>query len=456
MITRRSSNGGFLLSIILLAICAFFIVQIAIVLNQNYNYHEIDSENLLFTLVLGDNATNEDNGVKCSQENVDSQTSPSPQQTAIISEKVDGFFNGNPIHYQQYEDGWHSNVHCIGDNFGPDAWRYRSCHFQNFCFDLKNQSFVLFTSPEQHALDNALNHANLTSFSASFSFNTTVSIGGINPKWGNGDKHMEWFPQLKSIDDVKESGYYMFSNDVALVPFHSMAGFNPGHLVWDDFLPIYNLLTMFQLLEKDLVLMRYKPKFWQWASCDRRWNSGRLPHCKTMLKKFLPLIGQQLETMTTQENVDMKWEAEPMKSKYVCARNGAAGMGYLTDHGSKLHGWLKKDFEFTQNLGRGTLLYDFRNWMLANINIKPDKSIAKSPFKIVFSIGSSSTSKRNASFKEQMKRLRESLSTKYPMEIVSHKLSSMSLEEQIELVSGASIMVTMCGGGKALPLNIVI
>ena len=44
---------------------------------------------------------------------------------------------------------------------------------------------------------------------------------------------------------------------------------------------------------------------------------------------------------------------------WVCASNGAAGLGMLTDHGSKLHGWMKKDYEYSHNFGRGALLYNY-------------------------------------------------------------------------------------------------
>ncbi len=298
-----------------------------------------------------------------------------------------------------------------------------------------------------------MRHAHLTEFTTAFAMNTSVSIGGINSKWAKDADRMEWFPELRTVDDLKDNigGYYAFMNDATLVPFHSLAGFNPGHLVWDDFLPIFNLLTMFQLLEKDLVLMRYKPVFWQWASCDRRWNNAkRKPYCKTMLKKFLPLMGQTLEMMTTQENVNVTWtegNSNTNRSKYVCADSGAAGLGMLTDHGPKLHGWNKKDYGMTQNFGRGGMLYEFRNWMISNIDIEPFKPISNGPYTIVFNVHSSTTPTRNVHFNDHMKKLKERLGKKYELDIRAETMSKMSLNDQIELVSGAAIMVTMCGGG---------
>ena len=435
-------------------IVLFFAAQLSNIPSNHY-YTDLDESNTLDLNTISSSGTaaavqqkQEPTNHDGSNHNLESPKLP-PQQLP-----ADGYFNGNPIQHQAFEQGWHSSSHCIGDNFGPDAWKYRSCHFQNLCFDLKNQSWVLFTSPEQIQLENSMRDAELTDFTPSFSMNTTVSIGGINRKWSKDIFRMEWFPKLKPIEDIEQSGFYKFVNDVTLVPFHSMAGFNPGHLVWDDFLPIYTLLSMFQLLGKDLVLMRYKPDFWQWASCDRRWNSGkRKPYCKYMMNKFLPLIGQDLTKMTTQENANVTWinnggggDHHP-KSNFVCAENGAAGLGMLTDHGQKLHGWEKEDFEFSHNYGRGAVLYEFRNWMLSNINIAASKPISKAPYKIVFSINSSSTSVRNVQFEEHIKLLRNRLGKKYNIQIVAKQLSSMTLNHQIELISSASIMVTMCGGG---------
>ena len=429
MMMRISSSS--LLKLLLALLVCFFIAQLAIFYN-------------IFTSDGCANARTTQLMPKSKRLKAKSRipTKPNPE----------GYFNGNPIVYRPYVPGWHSSIHCVGDNFAPYAWKYRSCRFSNFCFDMSSKSFVLFSSPELLNLEKAMKDAKLTRFTTAFSMNTTVSIGGINNKWPNDDiQNMEWFPEIRSVEEIESSGgYYTFTNDATLLPFHSLAGFNPGHLVWDDFLPIFTILTMFQLLETNLVLMRYKPKFLQWASCDKRWSKGRKPHCKTMMRKFLPLIGQSLEVMTTQENFNVTWAENnnnTNRTKYVCANNGAAGLGMLTDHGPKMHGWDLEDYGITHNSGRGGMLYDFRNWMVTNINIDPYKRISKSPYIIVFNVNSSNKATRYVHFKEHMKRLKDRLGKKYDLDIRVETMSNMSLHEQIELVSGASIMVTACGGG---------
>eukprot|EP00557_Chaetoceros_sp_GSL56_P000548 CAMPEP_0176491200 /NCGR_PEP_ID=MMETSP0200_2-20121128/8300_1 /TAXON_ID=947934 /ORGANISM="Chaetoceros sp., Strain GSL56" /LENGTH=225 /DNA_ID=CAMNT_0017888603 /DNA_START=1 /DNA_END=681 /DNA_ORIENTATION=- len=101
------------------------------------------------------------------------------------------------------------------------------------------------------------------------------------------------------------------------------------------------------------------------------------------------------------------------------------------------------------NIGRGGSIYQFRNWMMTNIGIRPDvgKAVHKSPYRILFSEGSSHQRNRNVSFKKHSQILQERLGGKYELEIRFVKLSTLSLKEQIELTSGTSIFITMCGGG---------
>jgi hypothetical protein len=237
-----------------------------------------------------------------------------------------------------------------------------------------------------------------------------------------------------------------------MVPFHSMNAANPGHLVWDDFLPIYTLLTMFQL-EKgtDLLMMRYILKDGApglWASCD--YTDEKKEECKKMQRKFLPLMmgtDPVYEDMPTTEEFAFKVKGggEP-KSALVCAQHGLAGIGALTDHGTtKLHGWEDADYETTQNHGRGGMLYEFRNHMLKNIGI-PIEFHHKPPFRIVFSEQSSSIGHRNLDFSLHKKLIQQSFDPSY-VSVESYVFSRLSLYEQMNIASQTSIFVTMCGGG---------
>jgi len=413
----------------------FFIGQIAVILQPRYNVSE---EEFVLSFDKGTNVDDEDDVHKKSSGAVASK------KEELQMGPADGTFNTFPIYHRDVVEGWHSNAHCIGDNFQPDAWKYRSCHFQNLCFDTEDRAFVLFTSPEQHKLEESLADANLTHFSPASSMNTTVSLGGINPKWNKEVAALDWYPRLRPVEEIKEHGYYVLPSDKVLIPYHSMAGMNPGHLVWDDFLPLFTLLTAFQLIEKEMVLIRYDMELAMWASCQRLWEK-----CRPILKKFYPLLNTKMNQTSTQNDTAFEIVGGgEKKSKYVCAPNGAAGLGMLTDHGLKLHGWRPSDYEYAYNIGRGGSLFQFRNWMMDNIGVAHEgRNIHKPPYRIIVSSGSSTQGNRRVSFHDHAVLLQERLGKKYELDIREVKLAKMSLTEQVELVAGASIFITICGGG---------
>lgn len=371
---------------------------------------------------------------------------------------VVGTFNNFNVRYRT--DPIHSTAQCVGSNFQSGdiktrSWIYRSCKFRHFCFDTDKQDFVLFQSKEEQELNQL---ADDPMFEASTSMNTSVAIGGVNTKWTwkDGVPRLEWFPEVR-LGELTD-GYYELDPDVVWAPFHSLAAFNPGHLVWDDFLPVYTLLRMFQLLEGHTVMMmRYilKGGRGMWASCDM--NQQHKSDCKFMLHKFLPLMGQSKDNFTTTEEFrfELKDQSQRPRSKLVCARHGVAGLGMLTDHGLKLHGWHKKDYEEMHNHGRGPMLWDFRNHMLSHIGISTKRLKNEAPFLIVFSIGSSEVTMRQTSFLGQRKVLKEAFGDR--VEIKAVQMKQMSLYDQVKLISETAIFVTVCGGGAVtatfLPLG---
>ena len=191
----------------------------------------------------------------------------------LDSVHADGFFNSHPLRYRSPSDAeassYHSTSHCIGENFLPEtSWTEKSCQFRNLCFDVRKHEFVLFASPEQVKLERVLENQKLTSFTSSTSMVNNVSIGGLNAKWTKADQEeLRWFPKVLKWKEAIASGFYELPDDSVMVPFHSMAGQNPGHLVWDDWLPIYSLLTTFEMLHKRQVFMRFElPGRGLWAS----------------------------------------------------------------------------------------------------------------------------------------------------------------------------------------------
>jgi hypothetical protein len=274
----------------------------------------------------------------------------------------------------------------------------------------------------------------------------TVSLGGLNPKWMAKAFHkLEWFPEILPASQLTE-GYYELPAYYTWVPFHSFAGFNAGHLVWDDFLPIFTLLEMFGMLEEGgmiPLLTRYVLKDDAlWATCDSREENKN--KCAQLFNKFLPAFHVEPSTFSTTDDFVFQ-PKQQQQSNYVCAKHGAAGLAMLTDHGVKAHGWEPDDYTTTHNIGRGPVLYAFRNFMLKNLGI-PTRTSLEVPYNVIFSKFSSRSGKRSTGFEPQLQVVQE----EFDSSIINARglvMQRLSLHEQAKLASEASVWITSCGGG---------
>lgn len=421
---------------------------------------------------------------------------PKHLEAEISSSTPDAYFNGFPLHLRKVDSSTFtsSHVHCIGENFHDDSWMQRSCQFTNLCYDIIEKDFVIFQSYQDMVLNKFLKsrpdlissssmykhdrEEDISNIDSSSSLNrnnnnttpsttTSVSLGGINIKWSlnvkkqpsSGSQQMKWFPRIIQLPNEEEENnekegiaYYELPSNVVMIPYHSLAGMNPGHLIWDDFLPLYTLLTMFQLQNRDLLLLRVLLPEKLWSSCEASDKNEHM--CQKMIHKFLPLlVGKQYPyNTTTTNNVQFVLAQQQQKpqSNYICSPKGAAGLAPLTDHGiHKAHGWMRKDYERTHNHGRGPMLYEFRNFMLSNIGIIDTTTKLANPnppYKIVFSLSSSDIPSRVLDFEKQI----QTLESNFPQELIeieAYTMKDLSMEEQMQLASKTSIFITICGGG---------
>jgi hypothetical protein len=443
----------------------------------------------------------------------------------------DGFFNGYPIYKQNGSNTAtpiHSQLHCIGETWHPPtfwkrkrefldvSWQHRSCHFEFFCYDAQEKEFAIYLNQKdlKETTETTLLHLdNYTSFwdvSQTYYRNMTqvmpnqklmgknqlhvadvhhpygVSIGSINGKWAHtGIPRLNWFPKIRyGPIPIHDNSYdvYTLPSSVVMIPFHSLSASNPGHLVWDDWLPIYSLLQIFGFSNDgskidtttlDLLLLRYilppdrltNDTRGLWAGCD--WLAERAAQCQNMLHKFAPLMirNEAAWQTTTQKDPDMilfdgsklqEKESNGGKNKLVCARNGLAGIGQLSDHGTdKGHGWEELDYTIAYNLGRGGQFWQFRNFMMKNIGIASPEALIdpREPLKVFFSANSSEKMHRSMSFAFEMKRLLDALESRSheldlpPVEVERYQFSEFSVKEQVKMVSKAAVFITTCGGG---------
>lgn len=221
------------------------------------------------------------------------------------------------------------------------------------------------------------------------------------------------------------------------------------HSVGDDFLPIYTLLEMFGMLTEaglQPLLTRYVLKDDPlWATCDLR--DANKEKCAHLFQKFLPAMGVDPESFSTTEDFSFKPNDKKARSKYVCAKHGAAGLAMLTDHGIKAHGWEPNDYTITHNMGRGPVLYAFRNFMLQNLQIPTQPLRSQlAPHNIVFSKFSSQSGKRRTGFNKQLEAVQNEFSLDQ-VNATGQVMQTLSLKDQAKLASEAAVWVTSCGGG---------
>ena len=381
----------------------------------------------------------------------------------------DGTFNGYPIYYQSnIQDPIYSQMHCVGDTYDDPtywkrkkknvdlSWQSRSCHLEFFCYDVDSKEYVVFFNPEEKSTMAGI-RPETHDMTQTIFFNKTsstehhpfgVSLGSINQKWGlSGISELMFFPQVR-YEPAPTEGFYSLPSNTVLLPFHSLAAFNPGHLVWDDFLPIFMLMQIFQLQHLDLLLMRYKLLIPRglWAGCD--WKDDRSQECHAMLKKFGPLMVRNPNAIPITTQMDPRFEVPGTQtSNLVCAKHGLIGMGSLNDHGIlKGHGWDRRDYTTTHNHGKAGAFWQFRNFLIENLGIRPNPQVPAMPLLILFSEKSSQQSHRSLDFTKEINALKEAL-PKDLVRIEAHQMKQYTLRKQAELVSQAAIYVTGCGGG---------
>jgi hypothetical protein len=380
-----------------------------------------------------------------------------PKMISQNDRPPDGYFNGFPVHLHrdhsidEEDDVPHSSVHCVGDNYEEDSWMERSCHFSMLCFDLQERDFVIFQNHRAEVLTRFLKARPGMGVASALNETPGVALGGINQKWqlSTGDqptsKSFKWFPRVVEAKPG-EVTYYALPSNTVMVPYHSLSAKNPGHLVWDDFLPIYTLLTMFQLQNRVILPLRVTLSERLWSSCEMSDENEQL--CQKMTNKFSALlVGRKYPYNWTTVNDFHFQSTSSQQSNYVCAPRGAAGMGSLTDHGTKkLHGWMRDDYKITHNHGRGALLYEFRNFMLENVGLPITAISSNPPFKIVFSVGSSDIPSRNLDFIKQI----ETIHQNFPhglVQVEAYTMKELTVQQQVKMASEAAIFISMCGGG---------
>jgi hypothetical protein len=219
--------------------------------------------------------------------------------------------------------------------------------------------------------------------------------------------------------------------------------------VWDDFMSIFSLLEIFDLADRELMMMRYvlndEPL---WLSCD---DHSKKEECEKMTIKFLPLMVGNNARYRMSTTLDFDFAPHtPGQSDLVCARSAVAGLGSLTDHGAseRGHGWELTDYEETHNHGRGAQIYAFRNFCLNNLGLPIVRAPSASQSRrIVFSQLSSGIKVRSSMFEEQMDMVKNIAPS---ASVDGYIFKDLSMKDQIKMMSETSMFLSFCGGGAAV------
>jgi hypothetical protein len=383
----------------------------------------------------------------------------------------DGTFNGGPIYLQSKKiSELRSRAHCVGETYQTQrAWQDRSCHFDFLCYNVTSGGYVVFENEADRVLSEnyaVRKFAHVSSILHRGNESNSVSIGGVNIKWGqNGIPRLKWFPEILEVPSFAdymrsknglrirepELMYYELPLNSILIPYHSLNGANPGHLIWDDFLPIFTLLSMFNYLDDNQIKFNALPirhvlqdgERGLWASCDVREEKTSV--CNHMIRKFLPLLVGVNSVFNFTTNIDTIFnENKKGSSSLICSKHSVAGLGPLTDHGlNKGHGWERSDYKSVHNVGRGLQLYQFRNFMLQNMNMNPLEPVER-PYRIVFSEKSSDIFIRNMNFDRQIKLVKQHFPN---AKVENYTMKELSLQQQLDVTYRTSIYISLCGGG---------
>lgn len=417
----------------------------------------------------------------------------------------DGILNGNfPVYYHDltkntsFHTRPYSQIRCVGENYqrGVDennidkvAWMHKSCHFRFVCLNLTSHEFEVYPRPTlEQELKQFSKERPMVDVSASsilLEGRGGLSIGGIG-NTPNGVGLLQWFPAIVVDGGSPPERFYALEENVVLAPFHSMRGWDPSSVIWDDFLGIFTLLNMFQFdhshsslgngdgrhtspysdEEHRALLMRYVlPEGHALeGSCDA--NEATYRDCQTTMDKHGPLMmpqshlrppqpseqkgkvdgmGRIPSHLTTQKEAVLKLARnQERQSNLVCAKDAVAGLGQLTDHGTnQLAGVGRRRRRKSHNFGRGGVLWRFRNFCLRNLGLS-DYSLEKSRLAgpvVVFS----ETLGHELAWTQQETLLRQqSESLGLNVEVERHSFADMSLQESVQVVMGTSVLVTDC------------
>jgi hypothetical protein len=165
-----------------------------------------------------------------------------------------GTFNGFDLYYVDKPPK--TKVHCIGDNYRPfTAFKYRTCEYENLCFDLRTLEYVIYEEDMAPLLPPEWRSSTLRRPSRLVE-NLEVNAKPID-SMSDGYHRQSWmnvvFSPTIRMGAPPPRHYLMDATQIPFFRYH--IGFrNPGHHGWQELVSLFTLIDDFDKHDKNIML----------------------------------------------------------------------------------------------------------------------------------------------------------------------------------------------------------
>lgn len=323
------------------------------------------------------------------------------------------FLNHSVSYQSTISPTFASTVHCVGENYGPDAWMYRSCQFRNLCIDATTSEFYLFPATEEVALFDELNrkwqHRDWYTVSSISIHKQDVSLGTVYDPWSLSNQ--KWFPNVITEEVERKKifakGYYELSNSAILFPFHPS---DTKTLLWNDLFAIYQVLSIFGLEQKEIALLPFP-------------LTDMEPFVTAMLTQFSSATPGSLESTTGLLNT------KNVKSSLVCSHSSVAGLAMIALTRQRTDIASERMEILTHAIGRGASQTFFRSFLHQRFNVKSLDIKTK-----YFTLAAEALTDTNIAS------LQKTFSKRYNVQSI--EMNTHDLSEQVQAVANSAVYVT--------------
>jgi hypothetical protein len=275
-------------------------------------------------------------------------------------------------------------VHCTGENYSPEAWKYRSCEFRNLCLDVATDELVALESRDEHELRRALQDFT-TRERETITISTVLDPARSSVSLGTASAD-PWFPRVVVAHHDEEAkgspwrpgaagtAVHVLPESVVLVPFSvSTSPMNSKYnenVIWDVLYPIYTLMSLFGLEEKQAVLVIVDPSASQSAVTTR-----------SPLEDVLSAMDTSMMTLALSSESQISVTPTDSSMSWICSKYAVAGLGLRRLDDVSGEDWEDRT---SRSAAEGINLWAFRTFLMKAFRISQarDLDVKKTPLRV--------------------------------------------------------------------------